>query len=423
MRQPLEFLDGCRVRYGRTFRLRLVGGRDVVVLADPEAIREVFRGDPAVYTAGNKSFDLFFGPASTLVLDGEEHKRHRRLLGPSFRGERMAAYATLTRDLVVEALEAWPRGAPFELLERMEEVTFHTIVSAVFGRPSADVLAEFTQLWRGLQGLGPLLAGFVPALRVDLGPWSPWGRFRRNQAAVDRFVHAEIARARAEADRAEREDILATLVRPGPAEGLSDDELRDEALTMLSAGHETTTASLSWTVQSVLANPEVLARARAEVDQAAGQEPIDGPALKRMPFLDAVVNESLRLNPPLAIVSRKLAAPVELAGHRLPAGAYVYPCVHLVHRDPELYPQPLEFRPERFEGDRPSPFEYFPFGGGARTCLGLSMALFQTKLTLATLLQRADLRLHGPPSLAVRRSGVTLMPATGTPVVLDRLRV
>ncbi|RMG18828.1 MAG: cytochrome P450 [Planctomycetota bacterium] len=413
MRDLPGLLDRCRARFGRVFRLRLVGKRDAVVLADPDAIRTVFRGDPDLYHAGNQSFEVFFGPSSVLVLDGEEHRRHRRLLAPAFRGERMLETVERTQALVERSLRTWPRDRAFSLLRVAKEVTFEAILTAVFGPLAPERRAWFARTWEKLSGPGITLAGYFPVLRREFGGLSPWGRYRRHAARVDAFLYEAIAAARR--GEGPQKGILASLVAHG-ADGLQDDELHDELLTIISAGHETTTAALGWTFQSVLADAAVEGRLRAELAEVCAGAPPRAEELARLEYHDAVVNESLRLNPPLAVCARRLTAPAELAGHSLPRGTFVLPCMHLVHRDPALYPEPLAFRPERFLGQRPSPFVFFPFGGGVRTCLGLPLALLQTKLVLATVLARTRLRLCGERSLTVRRSGVTLMPRSGVPV-------
>ncbi|RMG15617.1 MAG: cytochrome P450, partial [Planctomycetota bacterium] len=421
VRAPCELLESCRERYGKTFTLRFVRERNLVLTSDPAVVREVYAGSPARYLSGaaNANFRPFFGPRSVVVVDGDEHRRARRLLMPPFRGERMAAFAELIGELTVHETRRWPLGTPFPLLDSLQRLTLDVIVAAVFGAREAERRERIARLVLQVMRRTSGALAFLPFLQVDLGPLSPWGRYRRLHRRLSNVFREEIARARREA-RA-RDDLLARLIVDAEERGLllDDDFLHDQLLTLIAAGHDTTATALGWTFLYLLGDPEVLARARAEVSDVLGEEPARAEHVPRLRYLDAVAQEALRLHPPIPVVVRLLAEDTELAGHSLPRGTLVCPCAYLLHREPELYADPLRFRPERFLDDRPRPYEFSAFGGGARTCLGMGFAYFEMKVVLATLLSRARLQLAEPPSRAYARRGVVLVPRRGTRVLYE----
>ncbi|MCO5166337.1 MAG: cytochrome P450 [Planctomycetes bacterium] len=419
VRRPVRLMTSCRAAYGPTFRLRFVGGRDFVFVTRPEHVREVFTADPDLLLAGraNAAFARFMGRHSLFALDGPEHRRHRRLLVPPFAGERMRAYGPLLVALTRRHVARWPRGRPLSLAAALQALTLDAIFEAVFGVTDPATMARLTGLVARLTGRASALLAFVPFLRLDLGPWSPWGRFVRCRAELDAILLDAIARAR----RAGGEDILARLIAESEARGepLTDEELRDELLTLLGAGHETTATGLAWTLVRLLAAPAALARVTDELREVVGGADPSAEHLPRLPFLDAVVQEALRLDPPVPIAVRQLAAPARVAGHDLPADTRVAPCIWLAQRDPEVFPDPHAFRPERFLGGRPPPRSFFPFGGGARVCIGMAFALFEMKLILATLLQAVRLRPAAPFTGRAARHAIVLTPAGGAPVTLE----
>lgn len=420
IRRPIELLERCRARYGDPFTLRFAGNRKFVILTDHDAIQQVFRAPPGLYLAGkgNENFKHFAGEHTLFALDGEPHRRHRRLLLPPFKGSRMKAYLPLMRQLMEAEVARWKVGEVVVLEDAARRVTLEIILRAVFGIEDPARIEEMTGLVARLSSRGTAVLAFMAPLRVDLGPRSPWGRFLEVQAAVNAILNAEITRARKAPEG--RTDILARLIVEGEqrGEGLSDAELRSELITLLGAGHETTTAGLAWVCLRVLTEPGVLERCTAE---ARAVDDLTPEAVQGMAYIDRVIQETLRLNPPIPIVTRWLERPVELAGYRLPAkGTVVSPCIYLAQRDPARWPNPDRFDPERFNGKKFSPFDLFPFGGGARTCIGLGFALFEMKVMLATILRRVDLRLAERPSLAYRRQSVVLAPRTGTPARIER---
>lgn len=419
--RPYTVLEDCRKRFGKTFTLSFVGGRKLVMSSDPEVAKQVFTGDPSVFLSGraNMNFASFFGENSVVVLDGARHKEARRLLMPPFRGERMEAYAGLMRDATLADMEAWPTKTPFPISQPMQRITLSVIYQAVFGIRDVARREELTALMARLMSKTSGLLAFMRGLQIDLGALSPWGRYLRIKAQISDILYAEIAKARA--DDGSREDILARLIRESAKLGieLTDEAIRDQLLTLVAAGHETTATGLGWTFQFLLSHPQVLARAKAELAEVVGEGPVEAEHVAKLDYLDAVVQESLRLFPPIPIVLRWLSQETEVAGYTLPAETVVCPCTYLLHREPDVYADPLVFQPERLLGKRPGPFEFLSFGGGVRTCVGIGFAYFEMKVILATVLGNAKLRLAGPASLKYRRNGIVLAPAEGTPVVME----
>ncbi len=419
--RPMPFMERCRARYGDVFTLRIRNENTWVFLSDPEDVKRVFTGNPEVLRAGeaNAILEPVLGSRSVLLLDEPEHMRHRKLMLPSFHGERMQGYEQLMADITradierwpVADIERWPVGEPFALMPRMQAITLEVIMRAVFGVTEADGLEHLRDVLRG--AIQWLTNPRQLALLVALGPVRIQRnrRFRAMLDPVDEAVLAEIRRRRGEPDLEEREDILSLLVqaRYEDGVGMSDEELRDELLTLLVAGHETTATSLSWAFERLLRHPAKLERLRAEAVAGESEE-----------YLDAVVKETLRMRPVLPIVLRKLTEPMEFGGYTIPAGVAVAPCIHLLHRREDLYPQPRAFMPERFLERPAGTYTWIPFGGGVRRCLGASFALLEMKRVLQTVLREVDLRAAEPASERVVRRSITLNPQHGTRVVVAR---
>ncbi len=419
--RPLAWLEDCARRYGDPFTVRLPGLGAFVMIAAPELIKQVFTGDDDVLHAGkaNAMLEPMVGRHSVLLLDGAPHLRQRRLLSPPLRGDRMAAYAPLMAEITAATLARMPRGTPFALHDHLQSITLDVILRAVFGLEAGAGLTELRALLVVMLEPPPALMAFLPVQYLDF-PGSPYRTFLRRRDAVDRALRA-ILRARRAAPEPGRTDILSLLVAARDDHGvaMTEDELRDELMTMLIAGHETTATALSWTFACLLEHPEVLARVVAELDGArTASGELDVAALARLEYLDAVIKETLRLRPILPDVVRKVQAPMELAGYAIPTGVSLAPCIHLAHRRATSFPEPRRFRPERFVGAKLDPYTWLPFGGGIRRCLGMAFALHEMKIVLGVILSRAQLRLAKPGPVAVVRRSITLAPAGGTRVVL-----
>jgi cytochrome P450 len=383
------------------------------MLSDPRDIRALFTASPDVFLGGrgNRSMDPLLGESSTLTLDGDAHRAHRRLAGPPLRAARLDVHAEVVRDMVDRTMSRWTVGAGFRAAEPMDEITLGVIFRAVFGVTRADRLARLHGATSRMRGKVTASLALLRPFRVDLGPLSPWGRFVRARREFEAVIKEEADDVRG-GKAPGRTDALAQMVMRSIEAGapLGDEELCSEMLTLLMAGHESTTATLAWALQWILGSPSVLARVKDEIRSTK-------PAAD-LPYLGAVVAETLRMTPPFLLSIRHVAKDAQLGDMVLPAGADVTPCIHLVHRDPAIYPEPDAFRPERFLGARPSPFEYLPFGGGGRMCVGASFSTFLVKNVLARVLQRADLELLGERRQRPTLAGIALFPAGGTPVRL-----
>ena len=408
MLQPDKLLDSAYRSHGDFFHFVTPLDRTLCVTANPETIKQVFRGDPEVFRAGegNAMLAPLLGQHSTLLLDGAEHLRHRKLLLPPFHGERMREYGELMAEVAERHVSAWPKDEPFSVIDSTQAITLEVIQRAVFGIEDGRRLDHVARLLRSV--LDPmanrwqmLLLMFAPS---SWGPRSPWGRFRQRVRQADTAIYEEIRARRADPDAAERGDVMSLLLQARDEEGepLSDSELRDELVTLLVAGHETTATSLAWTLERITRHPEVLARLEDDPD---GE------------YLDAVINESLRLRPVVPAVARMLTQPVELGGYELPAGVSIVPSIYLTHRRPDIYPQPLAFKPERFIENPPSNFEFLPFGGGVRRCLGASFAQFEMKIVLGTIMRHARVRAPHSRAERVTRRSITFAPSSGGRIV------
>ena len=410
--RPKPFLRRAQATYGDVFSMRLQGD-DFVVLAHPDAVKEVFTGDPELLRAGEGNNILLplLGQHSVLLLDGPRHLRHRKLMLPSFHGERMQRY----RDIIVAATErevaTWRPGEEIALAPRMQEITLEVITRAVFGVTDTAGVERLRTVLLGMldwvQQPRNMIVFIMAMTRPQLLDRVP--SFGRSVEPVDEALFAEIRARRAVADLAEREDILSMLLqaRDEDGQGLTDEELRDELLTLLVAGHETTASALGWAFERLMRHPEALA---AAVDDARGG---DGT------YLDAVGKETLRLRPILPMVARKVQEDMTIAGVDVPAGVTLAPCIYLVHHREELYPQPDAFRPERFVGVKPGTYTWLPFGGGIRRCIGAAFALFEMQVVLETVLRSVQLRPPvGAPEHTTRRT-ITLVPEHGARAVVS----
>jgi cytochrome P450 len=311
-------------------------------------------------------------------------------------------------DAAAEDVATWPVGRPFRLQPRMQAMTLNVILRAVFGMEAGPRRDELRVLLARLLELNTTIATTLPQLRIELGGLSPWGRLMRCKREVDRAVYAEIARRREQPARTN--DVLSLLLdaRDEAGDPMSDSDLRDQLLTMLVAGHETTATALAWAFERLLRHPEALARVRADLE--AGDSA----------YLDAAIKESLRLRPVVPIAARKLTVPYEVDGTLYPAGTVLMPCIYLLHRNPDVYDAPDEFRPERFLGRQPPPYSYIPFGGGVRRCLGAGFAAAEMRAVIAGVLARVELRAERPAGERAVRRAFTLSPSDGARVVVER---
>ena len=389
----------------------------MVFFSDPAVIRQVFTGDAERLQAGqanSKVFRLIVGPNSVLVLDGARHKRERKLLMPPFHGERMRLYGDMMCEITDRSIDTWPVETPFPIQPCMQEITLDIILRAVFG---VNEDAHHSRLRALLMEYQRVMVGRNFFLTLIA-----WRRLTRLQRAIDRLLYDEIKRCREETE-AGRTDIMAMLVAARAEDGqpMSDEEIRDELITMLLAGHETTATALAWVIHRLLQNPNVLASARAEVASVIGYggnapRP-DAGQIGELKYLDAVIKETARLNPVVPIVVRLLETDTHIGGYDLPAGSIVAPCIYLTHRRPDLWSDPEGFKPERFIARRTDSYTFFPFGGGVRYCIGAAFATYEMKIVLARLLARVSLRPDPGHAVRMVRRGITFAPSGGVPVI------
>jgi len=413
-RDAYGFLAKIRGRYGDPIRVDTVNGV-VYLTGTPAGAQQVFTADPDTFVPfAAEVVRPLIGDNSILLLFGARHRRERKLLVPAFHGERMRAYGETIRAAALAAAAAWPSDREFVFQTSSQWISLEVIIRAVFGVVEpGHVEAVRAAILELVASAAPSML-FFPFMQRSFFGLGPWPRLQRARERIDLLIAGEIAARRARADEA-GEDILSLMLRARDEEGapMSDAELRDELLTLLFAGHETTGIALAWAIYWLHRDPERLGRLREELD-AAGERP-DPEVIARMPYLEAVVQETLRLHPIVPDIPRQLARPFELGGYKLPPGAAVSVATALLHSAPETFPEPDKFKPERFLGRKYTPFEYTPFGGGARRCLGAAFATYEMKIVLATLLGRFRLELAESEVRPGRRN-LVLGPASGVRV-------
>ena len=409
---PIGYIRWFAGRYGVVTGPRFPGFGLIVSIADPELVRQVFTGDAATFHAGESSKPVLeptVGSNSLLTLDEEPHMRQRKLLLEPFHGTNVKRWEATIRSITEQDIARWPSGEPFSLHDRARTITLEVILRAVFGVREQDRFERARTLVKEFTNRAHPISMF-PVARRDLGPLSPWVRFKRSREALDGFLYEEIERRRTEPDLAERDDVLSLLLCASDEAGepLTQQELRDELVTVLAAGHETTATAVAWAFERLLRTPRVLHRLTQTL--AEGDE-----------YLEATIKETLRMRPVVTDVGRLLTREIELGGYRIPAGALVMPAITGIHFREDLYPQPDEFRPERFLERTPEPYAWIPFGGGVRRCIGAAFAQFEMRVILRTILERARLWAASPRRERSKLRNVTSAPARGCRVVLESL--
>jgi cytochrome P450 family 135 len=408
--RPVPFLESCRRRFGETFTARVLRVGELVFISDPPSLKRLFAADRRNTIAPGRNVLLkpLLGHHSLLLQEGEEHLRRRKLMLPPFHGQRMRAYETVMAAAADRAVDSWPVGAEFRLHPSMQEITLDVILTAVFG--VEDDARRSALRERLIEILATTRSPVAVGLTVDRMRALP--RFRRVTQVIeeaDDLLFAQIAERRTDPGLADREDILSMLVAARFDDGseMSDREVRDQLMTLLLAGHETTATALAWAFDLLFRAPHKLDRLRTEVVSGDGHA-----------YLDAVIKETLRVRPVVPQVGRELREPAELGGHELPAGTVVMPAIYLTHTRPDLFPEPYAFSPERFLDGDPDTFAWIPFGGGTRRCIGAAFAEFEMGVVLQTILRRAKLRPGSDRPERMIRRNVTLSPRGGTPAVL-----
>jgi cytochrome P450 len=421
IRRPVPFMTWCRRRYGSTFVIRLPPF-ELVSFSDPEPIRAIFasKGDDMHAGGVNRILRVLVGESSVLLLDGPEHMRQRKLLLPSFHGERMRYYGATMQEITRHAIAAWPREGTFALHPQAQDITLQIILRTVFGAEEGSQLTDLSEQIKRMLSSAESRLVLLPVLYLSEHPEvegrAPWKWFLRDRNRTDETLYRQIALRRAEGSTG-RQDILAMLLeaRDEAGQPMTDGELRDELMTALAAGHETTATSLAWAFERILSHRHVHERLKSEVRDAGG---VAAPQekLASLPYLDATIKEVMRLRPVIPIVGRVLQKPCRLGGYDLPAGATVAANIFLAQRNPDVYPEPEAFRPERFLDVQPDPASWLPFGGGIRRCIGASFALYEMKIVLGTILAHCDLELAQPAPARIVRRAITFWPEGGTRV-------
>lgn len=413
-RDASRFFQECSATYGDPFTMTLPVGK-VVVTGSPEVTKEIFTADPNVFEPAAKvPMEPLVGANSLLLLGGERHKRERRLVMPAFHGERMRAYGALIQECALRQMASVAPGAQVVAQQITTAISLEVIIRAVFGVEGVERVERFRHVLEAyLETYTPILA-MMPVMRRNFGGMGPWARFQKHAQELDVLLTEEIANRRKSG--AGREDVLSMLLAARDEDGqpMTEIEVKDELRTMLVAGHETTSVSMTWGLYYLHRAPEALKRLQEEL--AAFPTAPEPEALMKLPYLSAVCDEALRLNPVFYLVSRKLRQPFTLSGYELPPGTGLMVAIVLAHSRPETFPDPQRFRPERFLERKFTPFEYLPFGGGARRCIGAAFALYEMKVTLGTLLWAHRFELANDTDVRPVRRNVTAVPHTEIPL-------
>jgi len=426
--RPLDFLEKCDRKYGDIFNLNLMGLPPFTVVSNPQGIAEILSVDAQKFDVGrtNNLAASLLGENSLVLLDGEPHRRQRKLMMPPFHGEKVKSYAQTICQITENVASQWQEKQTLVMQKAMQDITLETILHVVFGLSEGERYQQIKPpLIELLNATGsPLKASviFLPFLQQDLGKWSPWGRVVRRKSKIYDLLQAEIDERRANRELSGN-DVLSLMMsaRDAQGEGLSDIELKDQMMTLLVAGHETTATALSWALYWIHKLPEVKQKLIAELDSL---DPDTDPlTISRLPYLTAVCNETLRIYPVAFIAFIRFAKfPIEVMGHQFSAEEMLAPTIYLTHHREDLYPEPKKFKPERFLERQYSTYEFLPFGGGNRRCIGYALALLEMKLVLAKILTKWDLTLTSDRDILPIRRGATIAPNNGVPLMLNRKR-
>ncbi|MGB7442482.1 MAG: cytochrome P450 [Coleofasciculaceae cyanobacterium] len=425
---PFGYLDSCYQEYGDVFTLRLTKGEPIVFLSHPQAIQEVFSLDAKQFDVGrnNGLIRPLVGDNSLILLDGERHQRQRKLLMPPFHGAKIQAYCQQICQITESVTSDWSIGEPISIRTTMQEITLQIIMQVVFGLKEGS---RYQQLKPKLAEIldmtgSPLRSSmlFFPFLQQDWGAWSPWGKFLRLKQQINQLLQAEISDRRNHSELTGT-DILTLMMSAHDEQGvgMTNEELRDELMTLLVAGHETTATALAWAFYWLHSSPSVLSKLLEELE-TLGDNP-DPTELSRLSYLNAVCQETLRLYPVVPIASPRVTkSPLKIMDHQFDADTMLAPCIYLTHHREDLYPEPKQFKPERFLERQYSPSEFLPFGGGNRRCLGYALAMLEMKLVLAKVLSHHQLALVDDKPVKPARRGVTLSPVGGVKMIVKDKR-
>ncbi len=432
---PLEYLHEHDRECGDIFTVNLSGAfSGVVFTSSPQSIQQILTNDTKQLSApgsSNQTLKPFLGEKGVILLDGKEHRQRRQLLMPQFHGDKVRAYTNTIQEITRDVIQGWQVGETITIRKEMEEITLSVILETVFGLSKGERYDRIRNKLSKMTSLieSPINAAFLflPWLQKDLGAWSPWGKFVRDRAELDTLIYAEItdrkaalSEQRRQSQETDRSDILSMLIGSQDADGnaMSDLELHDELMTLLFAGHETTATALAWAIYWINYLPEVKEKLLAEI-ATLGTEP-DAMAISKLPYLNAVCSETLRIYPVAMLTFPRIVnETISIEGYELQPHTVVMGCIYLTHHREDLYPEPDLFKPERFLERQFSPYEYLPFGGGVRRCVGVALAQLELKLVLVEILTSCQLTLTGELPVIPARRGVTLGPKGGVTVRVE----
>ncbi|KST63626.1 cytochrome P450 [Mastigocoleus testarum] len=415
--QPIKYVEDFAKVYGDTFAIRgFYNDTAVIYISHPEALEQLFTTNPNNLRSASRILRFLLGDRSIILLDGEEHRRQRQLLAPPFHGERMRAYGETIRDVVEQVSNQWEMGKPFKIRGSMQEIALQVILRVVFGLDEGKRSQKLAKLLNSvLESIGsPLLSAglFFSFLQKEFGGLSPWGQMKRKLQQIDELIYELIQERRVESDR-DRQDILSLMMSARDEDGqpMSDQDLHDELMTLLIAGHETTASALSWAFYWIDYLPDVQGKLLKELAEQGDN--LDPNIISKLPYLTAVCQETLRIHPiVMSGVLRFVTSPIEIMGYKLPVGTGIIPSIYMAHHREEVYPEPKKFKPERFLERQFSPYEFLPFGGGNRRCIGMAFALYEMKIAIATILSNYVVsRRDSRPVAPVRRGFTSAAPA------------
>ncbi|MDJ0616914.1 MAG: cytochrome P450 [Calothrix sp. MO_192.B10] len=425
---PFEYLEECIDKYGDIFTMRLFGFPPLVFIANPQGIKQIFSADAKDFDVGRTN-DLarpILGDRSIILMDGSHHKKERKLLMPPFHGEKVKSYAKYICKITEKVASHWEINKPFIARDVAQEITLKVIMETVFGFSEGEKCEQLRSLladWLDITA-SPMRSSFIflQFLQIYLGAWSPWGHFIRTQQQIYELLQAEIEDRRANPEKL-GDDILSLMLEVTDEDGqsMSDEQLKDELITLLVAGHETTATSLAWAFYWLEKFPEVKEKLLREIDNLGeNPNPIE---ISRLPYLTAVCQETLRLYPIVPIAFARIAnQDMEIMGRFFASGTTFIPCIYLTHHREDLYPNSKQFKPERFLERQYTPYEFIPFGGGVRLCLGYALAMLEMKLVIASVVSKYNLELADNKPVKPMRRGGTLAPSNGVPLVLTGFR-
>ncbi|OKH56013.1 cytochrome P450 [Calothrix sp. HK-06] len=432
--QPIKYMEDYAKAYGDTLTLRNKSGNHIVYFSHPQALQQIYTADASYFEAGrgNRFLKFLVGANSLLLLDGERHLEQRQLLTPPFHGDRMRAYGDAIREITLSVMDSWQVGKPFNIRSSMQEISLRVILRVVFGINEGSLLTDIQRRLSSLLDFigSPLMSSslFFGFLQKDFGVLSPWGWMTREIEKIDELIYALIRERKANTNE-NRQDILSLMMsaRYDDGQPMSHIELRDQLMTLMLAGHETTASALTWAFYWLDIQPETRDKLLNELSTLNNFS--DTMAISKQPYLTAVCQESLRIYPiVLSGVFRKVKTPIEIMGYKLPEGTLVVPGIYMAHHREETYPEPNKFKPERFLNRQYSAYEYIPFGGGSRRCIGSAFAMHEMKIVLTTVLSKYKLSLLNKRPVKPARRGLTVatppgmkMLATDVTDVTDRL--